>query len=149
MRLVLGLIPALGIKLIVVVRLLEVLRLVDVDEDGLGLRCGPELQVDFAHNVRDSVDPFPLLDEFSIGSSGSGVEVDETPVSYREFPRLGFPVVVLLPQYSCFFHVLSGRLYAVPSLAAASGTYPSLYSGRGFSISKKGSLGSCLSLIHI
>ena len=98
-----------------VVRLLEVLHPVDVDEGWLGLQCGPELQVDLAYDVRDGVDPFPLLDEFSVGCPGSGVEVDETPVSHREFPRLGFPVVVLLPQCSCFLHVLPCLLYTSPS----------------------------------
>ena len=86
-------IRALGIEVVVVIRLLEVLNPVDVHQDWFGLWCGSELEVHFPHHVRDGVDAFPLLNELPVRCPGSSVEVDEASVPHREFPRLGLLVV--------------------------------------------------------
>ena len=66
MPLVAALFPSLGVKLFVKVCLLQMLHPVDVDEDGLGLRCSPELQVHLADDIRDRVDALPLLYELPV-----------------------------------------------------------------------------------
>ena len=66
MALVLCPIPALGIEVVVEIRLLEVLNPVDMHQDWFGLRCGPELEVHLAHYIRDRIDALSLLDEFPV-----------------------------------------------------------------------------------
>ena len=113
---VIRLIPTLGIEVLMIVRLLQVLYPVDVHQDGLGLWGCSELQVYLPHHVCDGVDALPLLDELPICRSWCCIEVDQTSVPDCEFPHLGFQVAMCS----------RAALYAVPSLAAASGIYPSL-----------------------
>ena len=114
MAFVLRLIPALGIEVVVEIRLLQVLNPVDMHQDWFGLRCGSELEVHLPHHVRDGVDAFPLLNELPVRCPGSGVDVYKASVPYCEFPGLGISVVVLFSQDSCLLHVFACRLICRP-----------------------------------
>ena len=92
MAFVLRPIPALGIEVVVVIRLLEVLNPVDMHQDWFGLRCSSELEVHLPHYVRGGVDAFPLLNELPVRCPGSRVEVYQASVPCCEFPGLGFLV---------------------------------------------------------
>ena len=80
MAFVLRPIPALGIKVVVEIRLLEVLNPVDMHQDWFGLRCGSELEVHLPNDVRDGVDAIPLLNELPVCCPGSGVKVYKASV---------------------------------------------------------------------